>query len=159
MHFANLLLFFNGFSMNHTLLLSSVPVKKFLSRFLKSASLMRNKPVRLPVSPQVQWIPDITPALFPVFFRELHFHLCSDRDPGFMRDLIRLRIFAFKPYKLDICRATGHRETSRYEHAFFAHLVRIVYKRKEFHSLAIVTLWIVHRSPDTTDHNPHHSDR
>ena len=65
MHFANLLLFFNGFSMNHTLLLSSVPVKKFLSRFLKSASLMRNKPVRLPVSPQVQWIPDITPALFP----------------------------------------------------------------------------------------------
>ena len=33
MHFANLLLFFNGFSMNHTLLLSSVPVKKFISRF------------------------------------------------------------------------------------------------------------------------------
>ena len=70
-------------------------------------------------------------------------HFRSDIDPGFVRDLVLIRIFTLKSDKCHILDAACHRKTSRHKHSFFK-FFRIVYQCQERYFFALIFFRIIH---------------
>ena len=78
-----------------------------------------------------------------ILSRKFHMHFRSDIDPGFVRDLVLIRIFTLKSDKCHILDAACNRKTSRHKHSFFK-FFRIVYQCQERYFFALIFFRIIH---------------